>query len=300
MERLHLLDKSLDIFSKFLTISFKIAVILGGGCFLGYSLKIGSFPEGITVGDGITFIFIFLCFGFLYLLFVGSITALGVCLRPAWVLIQHIFITLAKLKKESRDNPPDTFEFAQADKSTFIFAILGLAGLYYFSSKNPIYFATLFVTSGLEAVAFASYLFLTRKVGEVKKGIDSRLKPDDYDEERECERLKLIRLMSYLTILAGVLYPALASGVFGELLVDSMRMASLRKESVSVYVKIPYVKVIEAKLGDYPASSLGKEYIKIDNVNVLLSGLGKNIVFETSKDGKIYKFSFPSESVITQ
>jgi len=63
MERLNLIDKSLDAFSKLLSVSFKISVILGAGCLLGYSLKIGSFPEGVTVGDAIIFIFIFLCFG---------------------------------------------------------------------------------------------------------------------------------------------------------------------------------------------------------------------------------------------
>lgn len=300
MERLNLFDKSLDIFSKSLSLLFKIAVLLGGGCFLGYSLKIGSFPEGITVGDGLTFIFVFLCFGFLYLLFVGSITALGLGLRPVWKCIQCVVIALAKLRKKYRNNPPEALEFAKADRSTLLFVIFGLIGLYYFSSKNFIYFFTLLVTSGLEAFVFATYLFLTRKIGEVRKGIDSKLKPEGFDEEKECERLRQIRLTSYLIIFAGILYPAFASGVFGDLLVSSMRMASLRKESVSVYVKAPFAKVVEAELGGFPESSLGKEYIRLENVDILLSGLGKNVVFEILKDGKAYKFSFPAESVITQ
>lgn len=59
----------IDNISKFLTLVFKVFVLIGGICFSIYCLKLGYFPTGLTMGDAVLLIFLGVSFGIIYVFF---------------------------------------------------------------------------------------------------------------------------------------------------------------------------------------------------------------------------------------
>jgi hypothetical protein len=66
----------------------------------------------------------------------------------------------------------------------------------------------------------------------------------------------------------------LVTGVMSSVLDGAMRAVNLRQDHVTVYLATPYSNFLPG----YPMSSTVKGYMEINDVNVLLHGVGKNTV----------------------
>ncbi len=69
-------------FANVIAEMLKLAIFLGGACVVAYSLRIGRFPQGLTIGDSLLLVMAAICFGAVASLFVFSLVSLGIMLSP--------------------------------------------------------------------------------------------------------------------------------------------------------------------------------------------------------------------------
>jgi len=86
--------------SKLFSIVIKTCLALGCSLVVSYLVRIGYFPQGLSLGDGLLFLMVAIPFGVFYALFLYSILSLGVALY--WS-IKRFFRCYTKLlvKKEN-------------------------------------------------------------------------------------------------------------------------------------------------------------------------------------------------------
>ncbi len=71
-----------DSLMKMAAAGLKFSIALGSACVILYCIRIGHFPQGLALGDGLLFLLAAGCFGFLYAFFTASLIGLGSCLSP--------------------------------------------------------------------------------------------------------------------------------------------------------------------------------------------------------------------------
>ena len=84
------LEKNLNLLSACLSIAFKFGVFTGGSCVILYSLRIGHFPQDLSLGDGILFLMAAACFGIVYIFFTISLISLGMLISPLIKIITKL------------------------------------------------------------------------------------------------------------------------------------------------------------------------------------------------------------------
>ena len=75
-------ESAMDSLMKVAGAAIKLSIALGSACVILYSIRIGHFPQGLALGDGLLFLLTAGCFGFLYVFFMAGLVGLGSCLSP--------------------------------------------------------------------------------------------------------------------------------------------------------------------------------------------------------------------------
>ena len=83
----------LEISTKLLKFFFLLSFIVGGVIVLTYCIRIGYFPAGIGVGDSLFFIAVAMGFSFIYVVYLGSVSATS--LLVVWVLRRPINLVIS-------------------------------------------------------------------------------------------------------------------------------------------------------------------------------------------------------------
>ena len=73
----------LEISTKLLKLLFFMSFFVGGVIVLTYFIRIGYFPAGIGVGDSLFFIAVAMWFSFVYVVYIGCVSAVG--LLMVWI-----------------------------------------------------------------------------------------------------------------------------------------------------------------------------------------------------------------------
>ena len=76
------IDKQLDLISKIIKIALQLGVGIGALIILIYSGRVGYYPTGLTIGDGLLFIAVALSFGFSYSIVVFFLFCTAIALTP--------------------------------------------------------------------------------------------------------------------------------------------------------------------------------------------------------------------------
>lgn len=286
-----------DNLDKLFSLLFKLVLTSGVLIIFSYSISIGYYPAGLTLGDGLLFIAATLAFGLIYSLMVSVM--LGVGILFSWWLFRIYWCAKKKRGVSFRIYSP----YADSVILTFCLIVF-ICTLLIIDGKNAALmaymtlliaaiYAVFFKLSDHEengAGACACDCFVIRKLTQVAKWICSLKILSFFSKVRSLivklaryifneneapipkaekpENTKKVKLFLALTIY----FTPLALGSFNTtLLVSSMLLTGVRTSHVEVFFKDEYKKFLSAsKIPD----------LDTYNVNILFRGAGSSSVID--------------------
>lgn len=270
----HLRNKVVFI-SDTLSLAFKLGLLCGGSILLSYSWRIGYLPKNITLSDGLLLISLATMFGLVYLFFVLSITSLGILLGPVWHGLQRAFLPIAKIhakiKKKKVGYPWFTIE--KSILPITIFAISGLLFVIGAALESALSAVHLLLCAWVCAFIWSYHQQNARKINNV---ILLNATTETCREHKES-----LRRLQYITLAALLFVPLFYGGATGLLLDGVMRLSNFRVDLASVHIKQPYVLFAKEHGLNGSESKFGADFEKFENIKVLLSRIGTDVVLES-------------------
>lgn len=288
------LSKNIESLLKIMTLISKTGVLVGGICILGYSLRIGHFPQDLTVGDGLLFILAAVCFGLTYMFFVACLVSLGVVASPAIRLLSKLYLLSYKFRKVSQ--PQQVYDFARFNWSYVIFAIFGLVFIAILGGHDRNAYWNLPLLSIGMYFFYSMYLSTGEKIKAIETALKSIVKTGEKDNTA-IDKIENLRKGQMLSLGVLLVMPIFTSGVMGQILDGAMRQAHVRTEKATIFVKEPYSSLIpsEARASVQPMPA---QYIKFDKVAVLFKGFGKTTVVSFVDGGANKQLEIPNDQLI--
>ncbi|MGY3727465.1 MULTISPECIES: hypothetical protein [Cobetia] len=281
----------IDSISSILTILFKLGLFLGVSIFLIYCLDIGYFPSGVTLGDGLVFILCAIVFSFLFAMFMIPNISLGVVLVSVISLFLKCCVKILNIKRCKYGEEKEVYNVKYFNMFVVFVALLGFIVILGFSwpsdiddmGAGAIIYSFLSISFlNLLLISFVNGLMLCLWIMFVKR----RTKLHDY----QSGSVKSTHSPNDLLVFSGVIFFLMViitvgfGGMGSRILVGSMNTLGLRSENVIVHVKKPYDVYADLHGVIISDSKFGPLYKSIKGVNILMNGLGDNIVIEVDED----------------
>lgn len=291
------LESTTESLLKICSAALKFTIGLGSACVIIYALRIGHFPQGVTLGDGLLFLLAACCFGAVYVLFVASLTSLGICMS---IVLRPLFRGFFALTQRKESNPKKMkYELARFHGAAIPFAVIGVVLILVFGQQEKAAYWQLTLLS------IALYIFYS-----IAKGADEKRKSNErllntlihtpekasLQKTGNAEQEKSAYLVS-LTVM--MLTPILFGGVSGQLIDTAMRLAQVRIEKPTLYLKAPYSSLIPDTL-IAKDSKAPEDYKAYTGVTVEFKGFGSSTVI-AFPDGKINRqLEIPNNQIIVE
>lgn len=291
------LESTAESLLKLSGAALKFSIGLGSACVIIYALRVGHFPQGLTLGDGLLFLLAASCFGVVYAMFVGCLVSLGICFS---ILTRPVFnFSYEYIKKKTRSTKKMAYELAPFHWGAIPFALLALLLIWGFGRQDNVAFWN------LPLLSIALYLFysVVKAAGAQYRSHERLLNtviatPEKDALQRSGDAGKAKN--AYLACLSLImLLPLLMGGVSGQLMDGAMRMAQVRIEHATVYVKSPYnalmPDVLVAKEAKAPEG-----YKAYAGVTVQFKGFGNTTVIAFA-DGELKRqLDIPNDQIIVE
>lgn len=288
------LGKNIEGLLKVMTLASKMGILVGGICISGYSLRIGHFPQGLTIGDGLLFMLAAVCFGFIYIFFVASLVALGVTASPAIKFLSKIYLLSYNFRKTRK--PSQVYDFAKFKWPYVIFAVFALLFIFGLGNNDHNAYWNLPLLSIAMYFFYSTYLSTGDKIKAIEITLESVVKLDQ-NEKSAASKIENLRKAQMLSLGVLLMMPIFTGGVTGQLLDGAMRQAHVRIEKATIFVKEPYASLMPMK-ARASVQLLPAQYVKFDNIAVLFKGLGNTTVL-SFVDGKVEKkLEIPNDQLI--
>lgn len=273
------LSNKIDLVSKSMSLAFKVCVTIGVIIVAYYCISIDYFPRDLTVGDGALFVIVSLVFGFIYLFFTYCLICAGLLIsKPITFVISVISFTINLFRNiTGRAKAYPKISFHKLTGENYFFAFFGVF-IAIFSSNNVESLLRILATIIICAYLYTFFL----KNNSIKQKIHNK----NSKTKRELSYLssKGIQAVAISGILAT---PLLIGGISESIVKGTMRLTEVRNDNVYAHIAKPYTKVLNEYGIQGNKSSIGRDFKKYDNVNVLLSAFGSmDIVEFTNNDNK--------------
>ena len=303
------LHNTIDLASKALSLSFKLGILAGSACLLFYCEQIHYLPAGFTAGDGILLFFLAAILGYVYIMDLASLTGLGVfeifVLQKVAVLARLVINKMGMLKTCKRIlgkahmttvisigiNAPLSPELPLAVP----FAFIGVALLYML--KAPTASFTLFMTSLALGVLVLIYRYLSSKATEPSKVQESQGELSAPIHVVDAIKHSNKQTGSWVVLFVIFFLPIFASGISERLLDVGMRLAHIRQDRSTIWLKAPYSELLLHHL-KRQTTRLIPGLTRFSNINILLSGFGQTTVFDFKNGQKVELMTVPNKSII--
>lgn len=294
-----LFESYLERFSKLANVGFKFSIALGGIFVIVYALRIGHFPQGISLGDGLLFLLAAGCFGVVYAFFVGSILSLGICLslivRPVLIWI----VTLCCFIKASANIKKQKYNFAPFDWRAIPFAVFAVFFIIKFGQEDLTVFWGLPLLSVGLYFTYSAALALRGRAKQIEKLLSSLIYTSEKEQIQHLSEFKRHSSGYLFCIILTLLLPLMVGGVNGKLMDGAMRLAHVRIENSIIYIKEPYNAFFPLALIKR-ISQVPEGYTAYGDITVLFKGFGNTVVVEF-KDGESQrKLEIPNNHVIIE
>lgn len=223
---------------------------------VAYSLRIGRFPQGLTIGDSLLLLMAAICFGVVVSIFVSSLVGLGITLSP---FVRSLFWIASKISPKfasTLQNSP----YALAPPSWFaalgaMFAVIIIVGL---AQRDLSLAWNLPMLSIALYFLYSVYASASSQLSDLRQVVESRVETplqSDYSTITKLAKLKVSRWAAPLFI---VTIPLLFGGATGEVLDASMRAA---KNPAGIPHRLHQAAILLADAKDahrtWPASACG-------------------------------------------
>ncbi|WP_439854762.1 hypothetical protein [Pseudomonas yamanorum] len=290
-------ESTIDSFIKLATGIFKLSISLGSICVVMYALKIGHFPQGLALGDGLLFLIAAACFGFVYVMFAICMGSIGIFFSPVirWGIYSLAWIA-CKVTKSQKDIK---YQLAPFHWTSIPFAGIGGLLIFWMGKRDPAAYMS------LPLLPIAIYLFysIARSAGA------------DYRREDRLARTTIVTTesegLAHSNIADGhktayfvsasilIFLPLLFGGVTGQLADGAMRLAQVRVEKAVVYVKAPFSTLLPAELNAVDIRA-PEGYKAFRDVTVLFQGFGTTTAIGFKDNDRSRQVDLPNESLIVE
>lgn len=270
----------------------KIGIVLGCACLLAYSLRIGRFPQGVTLGDSVILILVASCFGAVIGLFVAAMSGLGI------TIVACALFPLRRARPYWRwlDGQMGAAHLPLPQATIFTWLMSPFAALMVIALArvSPQMWFLLPLLSVCLVPLIAVYLASHRQMANTGKQGFWHVSGDRTHSiaRSNVRQLRSINLGIPGVVLFIVLYIA-----GGPLLDAAMRFAHIRVEQAVVHVKAPYdamLPVTLPKLGGAPP------YSSFKNITVLFTGIGNSTAIEFVDGDLVRQLDIPNDSILIE
>ncbi|MDB2705514.1 hypothetical protein N9Y67_03120 [Pseudomonadota bacterium] len=256
------LEKQLEIIPKILKVALQLGIGIGALIIIIYSGKVGYYPNGLTIGDGLLFIAVAFSFGLSYSIVVLVLYCTVILLTPFWRVIQFIILQIYKLwlKIIRSTHQPDDFKFPPLTSDKVGLAFIGFIGLIIIalSYKNdPEIFWSLIASIFLMAFCYLLY---------------NSLNISENDSEPQIKSIKKVQL---IFVFAIYLIPIVIGKFQGNVLDQTMRLIGVRSDSAIVTFEKTYQPFVNELLKNKTKNTY--------EAKILYSGLGGSSVIEINE-----------------
>lgn len=287
----------LDNITRTATTLTKLGIFTGGICIVAYSLKIGYFPQDLSIGDGALFLMAAGCFGIVYAFFVACLVSLGIFFSPLVRVPFNAFIKA--LNRFSKRKRPPAHELAPFDWITVLFAIFAVILIVAFGKQEHSAYWN------LPLLSIALYFFYSifhssgKKLRAIHYVENAILHTEDKNNLANLGNPEHLRRSQWISLAAVLVMPLLLGHVSGQLLDAAMRFGKIRVEHPTIYVKSPYALMLPKNL--VPAEHTGlADYTRFDGTVVLFNGFGKNTVISFPDAGVVRTIRIPNDYIIVE
>jgi hypothetical protein len=251
----------------------KVGIFVGGTCLIIYSLHIGRFPQGLTLGDGILLIMVAACVGVLFTFFIAGLIGLAITVMAPirWMLRtlkNHVPWMRRKLSAPHMPLPTlSAFSVA--------FALVGVLWIYVLGLRDMAAWWQLPLLSLGLFFPYAIYRYAGIQIAARAKLSMWSPTPESGTGFRRhsAQELRQFITTAPALILLFVLYVLSQSGAGWTLLEGAMSVAHIRSQPTLVYLRAPYRDMIPPVLGATGATPV-PEYGAFSGVVILFAGIG--------------------------
>lgn len=290
-------ENHFDTLGKVMGTLLKCGIFVGSACVVAYSLRIGRFPQGLTLGDSLLLLMAAICFGTIASLFVYSLVGLGITLSP----LVRVFLWLAGkvMPKFARILKEGPYTLAPLSWFAALGALFAIVIIFALAQRDLSMTWNLPLLSITLYFLYSIYTSANSQIIGLSKIVDSPFETSlraDYGTHDKLTKLKTARWAAPLLI---VTVPLLLGGATGELLDASMRAAKIRIESPIIYVKRPYSSLMPKALVN-PALQAPEGYIAYKGTRILFHGFGMVTVLAFEDGHRRRTLDIPNEYIIVE
>ncbi|RQO35871.1 hypothetical protein DBR37_05795 [Herminiimonas sp. KBW02] len=293
------IEKNIDSISKIATAAFKFGILVGGFCVIGYSIKIGHFPQDVSLGDGLLFLMTAGFFGIIYALFIASMVCLGITLSPILTVFVRIWTWFETKYSKDGKKTKAVHQLVQCNWQAAVISILAIFIIILLGRGDPFVYLNLPLLSIGLYLFYSLYISCGRKIKEIYAIKDSRFELQDSAAigwNGDVEKFRQTQMIA-----VGVIFiiPLLGGGVTGQLLDAAMRAANVRIEKPILYVQEPYTSLLPKALVSED-HNVPHGYTAFEGITVLFSGFGKTAFVAFPEGGKVRKLEIANDKVIIE
>ncbi|MCO5787030.1 hypothetical protein DHB74_11760 [Pseudomonas sp. G11-1] len=291
------LESTADSLLKLTGAALKFSIGLGSACVIIYALRVGHFPQGLTLGDGLLFLLAASCFGVVYAMFVGCLVSLGICFSVVTRPILNF--AYAYIKKKTRSTKKMPYELAPFHWGAIPFAALAVLLVWGFGRQDHMAYWN------LPLLSVALYLFysVVKAAGTEYRSherlLSTMIETPEKDELLRSGDAGKVKNAYLVCISLIMLLPLLVGGVSGQLMDGAMRMAQVRIEQSTIYVKAPYNAIMPDALIVKEAKA-PEGYKAFAGVIVQFKGFGNTTVISFEDDGLKRQLDIPNDQIIVE
>ena len=290
------LSKNIEGLLTVMTLASKMGIFIGGICVLAYSLKIGYFPQGLTVGDGLLFMLTAASFGVIYIFFIASLVALGVTASPLIRSLTKMYLWTYKFR--STPKPTQVYDYAKFKWTYVAFAFFGILFVWALGNKDHSAYWNLPILSVAIYFFYSLYLSSGEKIKDLENSLVSVFKADEKNSS-SIEKIEYLRKAQIFSLGVILVLPMFLGGVTGQLLDGAMRQAHVRIENSIVFVKEPYATLIPVAARS-TFQPLPDQYVKFEKITVLFKGLGTTTVLSFVEGAVEKRLEIPNDQLIVE
>jgi len=279
------------------TIAKHGTVMIGSLCLLVYSNRIGQFPEGVGLGEGLAFYLV--CAGFLlaYALYALICTATGCLLLavPARALNRFAINRQGKMPRRYGQMLLHTDFSAMRNGPILALGALGLVGhaIYIFYNTEPWQASLWLGVPLMQGIGVVFFLTILRRQQHFESGVVVT----NYSDGPTAGSRNDVAMARRAFVIWLAIAPLMLAPERMFLFDAAFRVAQLRKDGATIHVKSPWAdRVAQSTLAKSP-SVLGSEYVEFKKVNVLLRSVGQKVVIELPTATGMTKLSIPADLV---
>ncbi|MCD2453175.1 hypothetical protein GO003_022590 [Methylicorpusculum oleiharenae] len=269
---------------------------LGAVIVLSYCFKIGYFPQGMTVGDTLSFVIVALMYGFLFALISLSLFSVG-------KLILHLIGAL--LGFVLKDRAASVWHHITVICGfipllpTLIFALIGVLYIaMYWKDKGP---SAIWLAVPVLILLFlvGGYVIMDRKLASEGERLKNFVEIVGGEKRIESEaRLKRLKVLRALFVWIIILWPIILGLISEPFINGAIRLSHLRIDEAEVYVKQPYCEIATVYFAKAKQSE-SEKFCKFTGMAVLFHGIGTNTLLATMSDQDNY-LAVPSKEVVVK